>query len=146
MNTLLESIPQLVSYQPALLALAVLCSAVLVQNFLTAPLAFAKEGQIPGMPLQGDHSLFSFRVIRTYQNSVESFPAFGIALLVAILVGVNSSLVNWLAGIHVVSRLGFWVAYYSGVGKVAGGPRTLCYVTGLVTNIVLAVACLVKLL
>jgi len=142
MDTMIESLPQFAAYQPSLGALTIFCFAVLIQSFLAAPLAFAKGEQTPGMPLQGDHSLLSFRVLRTYQNSVESLPAFGFALLLAILVGVNASLVNWLAGIHVVFRLAYWAAYYSGIGKVTGGPRTLCYVVCLITNMVLVGACL----
>lgn len=146
MNAIVETVPQLLAYQPALLALAILCLAVLVQNFLTAPLAYGKGQQSPGMPPSGDHGFLSFRVIRTYQNSVESLPAFGFTLLVAILLGVSASLLNWLAAIHVAFRLAFWAVYYSGAGKVAGGPRTLCFVGGLSANIIIAVACLYVLL
>lgn len=146
MNSIMETIPQLTAYQPALLALAVLCFVLLTQNLLTAPLAFANGDQSPGAPLRGDHTSFSFRVVRTHLNSVEAMPAFGLSLLIAILVGVNSSLVNWVAAIHVVARLGFWAVYYSGVGKVAGGPRTLFFVGGMASNVVLTGACIYTLL
>ncbi|MBL4758206.1 MAG: MAPEG family protein [Rhizobiales bacterium] len=132
-----DAIPQLGFYQPSLLALALLCMAVLVQSFLTAPLAFVSNEQVPGMPLKGDHTLRSFRVLRAYQNSVESLPTFGLAIILAIILGVNAELVNWLAAIHVVARLAFWIVYYSGVGSVAGGLRTLCYVGGMLSNLVL---------
>ena len=135
MNDLNEILPQLMAYQPALLALALLCLSVLVQSFLTAPLAFATGSQEPGMPLKGDHTSRSFRVVRTYNNAVENLPAFGFSLLLAILVGLDVAAVNWLAGLHVAFRMGFWFVYYSGIGKVAGGPRTLCYVGGMTTNL-----------
>ena len=125
-------------YEPAMLAFAVLCMAVLIQAFLNAPLAFLQEEQAPGMPLEGNHDLFSFRVLRTYSNSVENLPAFGFSLVLAIAVGVAATAVNWLAGIHVVSRLVFWAVYYSGVGKVAGGPRTMAYVGGALSNLALS--------
>ena len=73
-------------------------------------------------------------------NSVESLAPFGFCLVVAILIGVKPALVNWLAAIHLGFRILFWVVYYSGVGKVAGGVRTLCFVGGLSSNIVLAFA------
>ena len=132
-------------YGMALMALALLCVAVLVQSLLTAPLAFVSGEQQPGSPLRGDHNLRSFRVIRTHANSVESLPAFGFSVLVAIAAGVGETLVNWAALAHLVFRLGFWVVYYLGVGKVAGGPRTLCFVGGLAANFVLAGACVVAL-
>lgn len=146
MNSMIETFPQLMPYQPALLALALLCMAVLIQSFLGAPLAFIGEEQEPGKPLKGGHDLLSFRVLRTYSNSVENLPAFGLTLLLAIVLGINASLVNWLAAIHVAFRLAFWAVYYAGFGRVAGGPRTLCYVGGLVTNIVLAGSCLFLLM
>lgn len=133
---------QLAAYYPALLALAALSLAVLIQALLTAPLAFSSNEQVPGAPLAGDHSLRSFRVLRTHANSVESLPPFGFALLAAVALSVAPSLVNWLAILHLVFRLGFWVVYYIGVGKVAGGPRTLCFIGGMLSNLVLAGACL----
>lgn len=146
MQSIIEVIPQLLAYKQALLALSLLCLSVLIQNLLTAPLAFLKQEQAPGMPLSGDHRLLSFRVLRTHSNSVESLPAFGFVLLIAIVIGVKPALVNWLAIIHVFFRVLFWVVYYSGVGKVAGGIRTLCFVGGLSSNIILAIACIYKFL
>ena len=134
----LESALALSAYQPAVVAFAALCVAVVLQAFLTAPLAFVSGEQAPGMPLRGDHSMLSFRVVRTYANSVESLPAFGFSLLLAIALGVGATAVNWLAGIHVASRLAFWAIYFSGVGAVAGGPRTIAYVGGALSNLVLA--------
>ncbi len=140
MNSLFEAVPYLSAYQPSFLVLAVLSLATLIQNFATAPFAFVHGEQVPGMPLKYDHSKFSFRVLRAYSNSTESFPAFGWALLVAIIAGTSPVLVNWLAGIYFTFRMVFWAIYYSGIGKVAGGPRTLAFVGGLLANIVLAVA------
>ena len=133
----LNSTLSLAAYQPALFAFSILCLAVLVQALLTAPLAFLRNEQAPGAPLNGDHGLLSFRVLRTHANSVESLPVFGFPLLLAVLVGVSVPIVNWLAGIHVASRLAFWAIYYSGVGKVAGGPRTIAFVGGALSNLVL---------
>jgi len=118
----------------------------LIQNFLTAPLAFIQEEQQPGMPLRFDHGKLSFRVLRTYCNTVESMPAFGFALLLAIVAGVSASWVNGLALLYLASRLAFWAVYYSGIGKVAGGPRTLAFVVGLAANAVLVIMALWALL
>ncbi len=127
-----------VNYQMALVALTTLCLVVLIQNFLTAK-AFVSGEQSPGMPLAGDHSLLSFRIVRTYQNSAESLPAFGLVVVAAMLASANPAAVNWLAAIHVLFRLAFWTMYYAGIGKITGGPRTMCHVGGLVSNIALAI-------
>lgn len=138
MTSLFEAVPYLSVYQTSFLVLAGVSLITLIQNFATAPLAYINQEQVPGLPLQFDHSKLSFRAVRTYANSVESFPAFGWALLAAIVAGASPALVNWLAGGYFVSRLVFWVLYYSGIGKPAGGPRTLAYVAGLLCNIGLA--------
>ncbi|CTQ54652.1 MAPEG family protein [Roseibium album] len=144
MDNLFEAIPYLQHYRPAFAVVAVLSLIVVIQNFLTAPLSFVKEEQTPGMPLQFDHSKLSFRAIRTYQNSAESFPAFLGAFLVAIVVGVAPLIVNVAAGIYLAARIAFWAIYYAGVGRVAGGPRTMAFVVCLLSNIVLAIAATVS--
>lgn len=137
MTSILEALPFVVAYQPSLLALAFLCLAVLLQAVLTAPFAFAPGDEEPGMPLRGTHADLSFRVIRTYANSIENLPVFIGTLLLAIISGVDAVWVNWLAGLHVAARLLFWAVYYTGIGKIAGGPRTIGYLGGWITNTIL---------
>ena len=146
METVINALPLFSSYEPALLVLALLCIINLIQSGLTAPFAFLNVEQTPGMPLQGDHDKFSFRVMRTYANSTESVPTFGFTLLAAVLLTVSPELTNWVAGIYLVSRVAFWVIYYKGVGAVGGGPRTICFIASLVSNLVLALACVYKVL
>ncbi len=138
MNSLFETVPYLTAYQTSFFILAALSLTTLIQNFLSAPLAFVHEEQVPGLPLKFDHTKLSFRVLRTYSNSVENFPAFGWALLVAIVAGASPTIVNWIAMIYFAFRMLFWAVYYTGVGKVAGGPRTMIFVGGLLSNIVLS--------
>ncbi len=137
MNSLFETLPYLIAYKVSFLVIGALVVISLIQNVLTAPLAFLKEEQIPGMPLQYDHSKLSFRVLRTHANSAESVPIFCISLLVAIIGAASSGWVNGLAVIYLFSRLAFWAFYYSGKGKIAGGPRTMAFVAGLVCNFIL---------
>jgi uncharacterized MAPEG superfamily protein len=146
MNSLFDALPYLEAYRFSLLVLPALALTILIQNFLLAPLAFISGEQTPGMPLRHDHSKLGFRAMRTYANSAEMFPAFGWALLAAIIAGAAPLLVNWLAGIYFAFRMVFWVVYYSGIGKVAGGARTLSHVGGLLANMVLAGAAIHALL
>jgi len=141
-QSLFEAMPFLASYKLSFVALSVVSLITLIQNVLTAPLAFVSEEQVPGMPLQFDHSKLSFRVLRTFSNSTESLPAFGFSLLVAIIAGASSFWINAFAITFLVSRLAFWAIYYSGVGKVAGGPRTMAFVVGLFSNAVIVVLAL----
>ncbi len=138
MQSLLETLPQLAAYNPALVALTILCLAVLIQSFLAGILGLAGGEETPGLPLKGNHEKFSFRTIRTYGNSTENLPAFATTLILAIIAGVGAALVNWLAILHVAFRIVYWAVYYRGVGKVGGGVRTIVYVLGLIANILLA--------
>lgn len=138
MTTLFEAVPYLAAYQPSFLVLGLLALFVLLQSFASAPLSFLNEEQVPGMPLRHDHSRLSFRALRAYGNAVENFPAFGWSLLVAIVAGTSPAMVNWLAFIYLAFRAAYAAVYYPGIGKAAGGPRTLFYVGSLLTNIALA--------
>lgn len=146
MDNLYEVFPQLLDYRPALLALTILCLAVLAQSFLAGVIGLGKSGEEPGKPLKGGHRDFSFRTLRTYANSVENLAVFGLIVFLAIISGANTSWVNWLVGGHVAIRLAYWAVYYSGVGKVAGGPRTMLYVAGWFANLALAVVTLLAFL
>ena len=130
------------AYRPALIVFVGLGLIALIQSFLCAPLAFIRDEQVPGMPPRGDHAVSSFRVLRTYANTVENLPAMVCALTVAILAGVSPILVNGLALAHLGFRLLFWVLYYGGVGLPAGGPRTLSYIGGMLSNLALGGAAL----
>lgn len=138
MNSLFEAIPYLTAYQPSFLVLALMSLLALLQSFANAPLAFATGKQTPGMPLQNDHNDLSFRALRSYANTVENLPAFGLAVLMAIAAGASPWIVNLLAGIHLTFRMLFAAVYYSGIGKVTGGPRTITYVGGAFANLAIA--------
>jgi uncharacterized MAPEG superfamily protein len=138
MHSLIEAAPYLEEYRISFLVIAILSLITLIQNFLTAPLSFIKEEQVPGLPLQFDHSKLSFRAVRTYQNSAETLPAFLAATMVAIIVGSSPMIVNIATGLYLAARVLFWIFYYAGIGKAAGGPRTMSFVICLLANITIA--------
>lgn len=126
------------SYNGAIAALILAVIITLVQGFLGAVFGFVKGGKTPGAALDGDHANIGFRALRTYQNSTENLPAFAVAVIAAIVVGASASLINMLAWLYVGSRLLFWGVYYAGVGKPAGGPRSMIYVLGWAINLIIA--------
>ena len=139
MQSIIQIFPQLAGYYPSFVALTLLCLVVLIQGFLAGVLGLAKGEETAGMPLKGDHTKFSFRVLRTYGNSTENLAAMVATAFLAILAGVSVAAVNWLVGLHVVIRIAYWAVYYSGVGKVGGGARTITYVVAFLMNVILAV-------
>ena len=146
MESILEHLPHLAGYKPAFIAVGILCLIVMIQSFLAGVLALAPGHEIAGHPLKGTYEDKAFRIMRTYANSTENLPALLGAFVLAILAGVSVTLVNWLVGLHLLFRLIHWFAYYGAIGKPNGGPRTIAYVGGLLTNIVLVVSALRALL
>ena len=138
MQSIIETVPQIAAYIPALGAIMILIITVLVQGFLAGVLGLAGGEETAGMPLRGDHTKFSFRVLRTYGNSTENFSVMIATTILAIAAGVSPIVVNWLVGLHVAIRLAYWAVYYSGVGKVGGGIRTITYVAAFLMNVILA--------
>lgn len=142
MDSILNSFPQTLAYQQALAALAalaLLCIMVLMRGFLAGALGLARSDEVPGQPLKGSHKDSSFRIIRTYGNSIENFSILIASALLAVLAGVPANWVNWLVGLHILVRMLYWVVYYGGFGKVAAGPRTIIYTMGWLLNAVLAI-------
>ena len=147
MDALTEVLSPMAAYNPALLALTFLCIVVLIQSFLAGFIGLGKGGgEVAGMPLKGGHDDLCFRTLRTYANSTENLPAFGIIVFLAIIAGAAPGWVNWLAWIHVAARLIYWAIYYSGIGKVSGGARSMTYAAGWLANLILAGVALVALL
>jgi uncharacterized MAPEG superfamily protein len=99
----------------------------------------------PGGKLRGGYGDFGFRTLRTYQNSTETVAVFAFSLLLAMIVGANSSWINWLAVFYVIARSLHWLFYYAGVGPNVGGPRTMAFVLAWAINIGLIVAALLAL-
>jgi len=119
---------------------------VLIQSFIAGVKGLAGGEEVAGMPLRGDHTKLSFRVIRTYANSTENFSVMVATTFIAVLAGVSAVMVNWLVGLHVLLRIAYWAVYYSGIGKVVAGPRTITYVAAYLMNLVLAVLTIYSLL
>ena len=145
-DSALHSLPQVEAYHPALLALALLCLVVLIQSFLAGVLGLGKSDEVPGVPLKGNHSDLSFRILRTYANSTENLAVMIATTFLAIIAGVSAFLVNWLAGLHLAFRLAYWAVYYSGIGSVESGARTVTYVLAFLMNAVLALLTVYALL
>ena len=83
--------------------------------------------------------------MRCYQNAVENLPAFAVAVVIAIIAGASASLVNILALLHLAARVIYSGIYYAGIGKPAGGPRSLAYIAGWAINLLLAFVALFAL-
>ncbi len=136
----------LATYQTAIIMTGLLVIAVHAQNFLSAMYKIVLGKQPPGVAATGDYGDKTFRIYRTHMNSVENLSMFIAALVLAMIAGVSAALVNWLAIIHVIARLAFWAVYYSGIGAIAGGARTIVFVIGFLASMILAIAALIAVM
>ncbi len=139
MESILQSLPQLLAYQPALVAMVLLCIYIIIQSVIAGVLGLGIGDEVPGRPLKGGHVDRSFRVLRVYANSTENLAFFVTVAFIAIVAGVSPVWVNGLVGLHVFFRVLYSLIYYRGAGKVGGGLRTIVYVLGLLMNFILAV-------
>jgi len=129
-------------YSTALLWLMILVLAVCAQSFISTFVNLLKHKGTPAKTVDGNHKELPWRLYRVHQNSIENFSPFAASVFAGILVGASVSLVNLLAMVHVIARLIHWFIYAQGIGAVASGPRTISYVVGFVSNVLLALVVL----
>lgn len=143
----LNTLPDWASgYRLAIVALAVLCLMVLIQTVLGVIFGMIVGREEPGGKYVGGYDEFGFRTLRTHLNSTETLAVFAISLLLALFAKVSPEWVNGLAILYVATRILYWILYYAGVGRNKGGPRTIIFVAGWATNVVLATLALFSLL
>ncbi len=126
------------AYSVAIISLLTFVLIVLVQSAMVGG-SKAKAGLTPGSEPDADYSSSVYRMNRSHQNGVEILPAAAVALFVAILLGVSSWWVNLLMGIFLLSRLIYIYIYAQNVGKPTQGVRTIAFVTGWATLVVLCI-------
>lgn len=129
-------------YSTALLCLIILVLAVSAQSFISTFANLLKREGTPGKIVEGNHGDSHWRLYRVHQNSVENFSPFAATVIAGVLVGASAGWINTLAVIHLVARLTHWFVYNQGIGAVAMGPRTISYVVGFASNVVMALVVL----
>ena len=130
------------SYSHALVALAGVALIALLQNFHIG-MTRRQHSLPPDAVIPDDYTNPVFRVMRAYENSAESMPAFIAAVVACIALGANPFVVNLLAALHFVLRGVYWYIYVAGVGKPQAGILTIVYVASWAANLVLAAAAVV---
>lgn len=132
-------------YSTALLCLIVLVLSVCAQSFISTFTNLLKREGTPGKVVEGNHGDSHWRIYRTHQNSVENFSPFAATVLAGVLAGASAGWINALAVIHLLARLTHWFVYSQGIGALAMGPRTISFVIGFASNIVMALVVLLAI-
>jgi uncharacterized MAPEG superfamily protein len=128
------------AYSLSIVGVLVLC----LQSIVLAVYSGFSKGRAgalsgPVLPLDDDNLLY--RIDRVHLNTVEALPAFAVAALLAVMVGVRPVTLATLVWVYVGIRLVHGAVYLRG-GKAAqgGSIRTILYVSGaLVTAVLIAV-------
>ena len=132
-------------YAFGIISLLIFVLIVLVQSALVGA-SKAKAGMVPGSEPDADYDQPLYRMNRSHQNGVEIMPAAAVALIIAILAGVSSWWVNLLMGLFLLTRVIYVLIYAQNIGKPTQGVRTMVYVAGWATLVVLCLMAIWALL
>ena len=115
--------PNVDAYGIALISVVLCALLAQVFNALTG-IRKSTKGLAPGQRHEADFSDPSYRLDRTYMNSVETIGFFIALVFAAILAGANPILVNIFAALVLLMRIGQNVVFLRGIGKPYNGIRT----------------------
>ncbi len=134
----------LAPYHIALTVSALLMLVVLLQNFASVAVSHSKDDgtHVAGTPMGSGPDELTFRLARSFANSLENIPLFVFSIVLAIAFAMEPFVVNLVALVFVAARLGHWGAYAANKRSL----RSMCFVLGLFTNIGFVVAVLCKAL
>lgn len=115
---------------------------LMVQALIAAFSKNAQKNAIPGKIDESlSHSSFVFRAHRTFMNSLENFPVFFGAAILAILIGANAFWAGALIWAFSGARIIHMLLYYVIATEKNPSPRSYFYLIGLVATIGLLILC-----
>lgn len=99
-----------------------------------------RAGALSGPILPADDENPLYRIDRVHMNSVEALAPFVVPALLAMMVGVGPTTLAVLVWIHIAIRVIHMVVYLRGGNAAKGGSvRTILYVSGALTNLILII-------
>jgi len=124
------------SYGWALAAVALYAVMAQVLNAATG-MRKGKLKMVPGAHHAPDFSNPSYRLDRTYMNSIETMVFYTALVLTAVMAGADPTWVNVLAVVGFLLRAAANILYLRGIGGHYGGVRTGLIIGGAVVNLCL---------
>ena len=135
------------SYSLAFSGLFVCILTLLVQQLIAARTKASQDGAIPGKIDEDlSHASFVFRSHRTFQNSLENFPAMMATAFLAIFIGANATWTGIIIWTFAVARIIHMALYYKISTEVNPSPRSYFFLIGFIANIALLVFCGIALI
>lgn len=131
----------LAAYSHAFAAVILFAIIVLALSPFVA-LPKGKLGIAPGATPPEDYGSFEYRIHRAYANGTETLPVFLTVVVAAALAGASPFWVNLLASLALVMRVAMLFLHLRGMGKPHGGLRSVTYVAGWASMLVIALLAL----
>lgn len=125
----------LTPYADALLIVSLLMIIVILQSFVGAFFRNAIEKHEAGAVIPADHGSATYRMVRSFENSLENLPLFLPVVFLAIAAAVSPAWVWWVAVLFTVGRLGHWAMYALNIPAL----RTVFFALGFFSTLALAV-------
>ena len=126
-------------------ALASVALFALIALFLNPLVGIMREkaGLAPGEMPRADYRDRTYRIARSYQNTVEMTGVFGTVVAVAVLSGAAPFWVNLFASVALLARIAMIYVHIQGIGMPERGPRTMLFVLGWLMMLLIALMALV---
>ena len=125
----------LVPYSDALLIVALLMIIVMLQSFVGAFFRNAIEKHPAGASIPADHGSATYRMVRSFENSLENIALFLPVSALAIAAAVSPAWVWWVTLLFTIGRLGHWAMYALNIPPL----RTAFFAIGFFATLALAV-------
>ena len=125
----------LTPYSDVLLILSFVMIIVMLQSIVATIFRNAVEKYQAGEALPANHASITFRMVRSFENSLENVVILAPVLAVAIATSISPAWVWWVAVLFLIGRLGHWAMYALNIPAL----RTAFFAMGFFATLALAV-------
>ncbi len=129
-------------YTGALFLTAAVMILIMVQSVVATIFRNAVEKYQAGEALPANHASITFRMVRSFENSLENIVIFVPVLALAIAAAVSPAWVWWVALLFLIGRAGHWAMYALNIPAL----RTAFFATGFFATLALAIKTALALL
>ena len=125
-------------YSLALWGLLVIIVTMIIQAFIAMNIKASQPGAMPGkIDPALSHSSFVYRAHRTFMNSLENTPMMLASCFLAILMGTPVFWTGLLIWIYAIARILHMILYYVIATEKNPSPRSIFFMAGFISNLVL---------
>lgn len=132
----------LTPYADALFLTTLVMIVIMAQSVVGAVFRNAVEKYLAGEALPANHASPTYRMVRSFENSLENVALFLPVTILAIAAAVSPAWVWWVALLFLIGRLGHWAMYALNIPAL----RTAFFALGFFATLALAIKTALTLL